>query len=122
MRLRVVVILLVLLVGFPIFAGEKIRIPCEVLEVSGKYDTNLEILRKMHYVLIHHANAADRETLSKWLKDRSGTEVVFIVKGIKYHGILCRLSHCFGRGLLIHMNNLNIKKRDIIEVVLPASQ
>jgi nucleoside-diphosphate-sugar epimerase len=61
---------------------------CEVLEVSGNPMTQIEQLREVHFIVIHHADAANRETLSLWLKANSGTEVRFTVAGHAYHGVL----------------------------------
>jgi len=101
--------------GFPL---EKIKIPCEVLEVSKSFDSSSSQLNGICYILLHHAISADRETLSGWLKAYSGTEVKFIVNHKEYKGILCRLAHCFGRGLLIYVGDVRPEKRDIIEVIL----
>jgi hypothetical protein len=106
----------------PALAQDKIHLPCEVLEVSPVLHTDSSSLRGIHYLVIHHANAADRQTLSRWLKARSGYEVKFVVAGHQYSGVLCRLSHCFGRGLLIYSSNVRFKPRDIIDVVLPLRE
>ena len=78
----------------------------------------IEQLREVHFMVIHHAIAADRETLSRWLKSNSGTEVQFAIAGKMYHGVLYRLAHCFGRGLLIYAGETGVKKRDIIQIYL----
>ena len=102
-------------------AQDSINLPCEVLEVSPNFQTDYTSLNKIHYLLIRHANAADRMSFSKWLKAHSGTEVVFIVNDTRYHGVLCRMPHCFGRGLLIFVSPVTVKPRDIIELELPSS-
>jgi hypothetical protein len=111
--------LLFLLLTFPAFAADKMRMACEVLEISGTPMTQIEPLREIHFMVIHHANAADRETLSRWLKANSGTEVRFTVAGKVYHGVLHRLPHCFGRGLLLYAREIRVNKKDIIQVDLP---
>lgn len=113
--------LLLLFVASPSFSSDKISLPCEVMESSESLATSSGNLNGVRYILLHHANAADRETLSKWLKARSGTEVKFIVNGKEYEGILCRLAHCFGRGLLIYKADVKPEKRAIINVILPFS-
>ena len=105
----------------PVLAQETIHLPCEVLEVSPHFQIDSSALKPIHYLLIHHANASDRVTLSKWLKTQSGSEVTFIVNGEKHKGILCRMAHCFGRGLLIYTAPVKVKPRDIVELVLPSS-
>ncbi len=102
----------------PAFSSERMKLQCEVLEVSKAFKSASDQLSAIRYILLHHANAADREKLSKWLKAHSGTEVTFIVKNREYQGILNRLAHCFGRGLLIYTDDIKPKKRAIIEVIL----
>lgn len=105
-------------IASPAFTLEKIKIPCEVMEVSGPFTIKSSHLSGIRYLLIHHAVNADRETLSRWLKANSGSEVRFIVNHKEYKGILFRLAHCFGRGLLIYAGDVRPEKRDIIEVIL----
>jgi hypothetical protein len=105
-------------VASPAFALEKIKIPCEVMEVSQAFNSSSSQLNGIRYILLHHAIDADRETLSKWLKAYGGTEIRFIVNHKEYKGILCRLAHCFGRGLLIYAGDVRPDRRAIIEVIL----
>ena len=102
----------------PALALEKITIPCEVMEVSKSFESSSSKLNGVRYILLHHAHSEDREMLSKWLKAHSGTEVTFIVNQKEYKGILFRLAHCFGRGLLIYVGDVRPEKRDIIKVIL----
>jgi len=88
------------------------------MEVSKPFESSSSKLNGVRYILLHHAHSEDRETLSKWLKTHSGTEVTFIVNQKVYKGILFRLAHCFGRGLLIYVGDVRPEKRDIIKVVL----
>lgn len=102
----------------PALALEKIKIPCEVMEVSRPFNSSSSQLNGIRYILLHHATDADRETLSKWLKACGGTEIRFIVNHKEYKGILCRLAQCFGRGLLIYVGDVRPERRAIIEVIL----
>ncbi|MBW2096359.1 MAG: hypothetical protein JRI80_15900 [Deltaproteobacteria bacterium] len=112
---------LLLLLAVPSFAADEIKMPCEVLEVAGTPQVLSDTFKKIHFMVIHHANAADRGRLSKWLKENSGTEVTFFVGQQIHKGVLYRLAHCFGRGLLIYTDTINVKARDIIEVTLTES-
>ena len=102
----------------PAFSFDKITIPCEVMEVANAFESSSSKLNGVRYILLHQAHSEDRETLSKWLKAHSGTEVTFIVNQKAYKGILFRLAHCFGRGLLIYADDVRPEKRDIIQVIL----
>jgi hypothetical protein len=106
---------------WPAFCQEKITLPCEVLESSDALKSTIPKLNGVRYLLLHQANAADREALSQWLTRYSGTEVIFDFKGQQHKAILCRLAHCFGRGLLIYTDDVLPAKRDIIDVFLPNS-
>ena len=106
----------------PVQAADETIIPCEVLEVSGSAKIQSGLLKKVHFMVIHHANAADRERLSKWLKENSGTEVEFSLRQQTYTGILYRVAHCFGRGLLLYTDQIDVKGRDIINVTLDYSR
>ena len=105
----------------PALAQDTIHLPSEVLEVSPNFQIDSSALKPIHYLLIHHANASDRVRLSKWLKTNSGSQVTFLIKDKKYKGVLCRMAHCFGRGLLIFAEPVEVKPRDIVELVLPSS-
>ena len=123
-KIRILLSLLLfswLLTASPVFCQDKIKLPCEVMESSDALKSSSANLNGVRYILLHHANSADRETLSKWLKAYGGTEVKFIFGGKEYKGILCRLAHCFGRGLLIYTADVRPIKRDIIDVILPGS-
>ena len=121
MKRLVLVVLLFLAGTSPSLAQHTIYLPCEVLEVSPHFQIDSSELKPIHYLLIHHANASDRVRLSKWLKNNSGSQITFFIKDKKYKGILCRIAHCFGRGLLIFAAPAKVKPRDIIELVLPFS-
>jgi hypothetical protein len=122
-RIRILLFLLplLLLTASSVLCQDKIKLPCEVMESSGALKSSSDKLNGVCYILLHHANSADRERLSKWLKAHSGTEVNFIFDNREYKGILCRLSHCFGRGLLIYSGDVRPIKRGIIDVILPLS-
>ena len=105
----------------PALAQDIIQLPCEVLEVSPNFQIDSSALKPIHYLLIHHANASDRVTLSKWLKTNSGSQVTFVINDKKYKGVLCRMAHCFGRGLLVFAAPIKVKPRDIVELILPFS-
>jgi hypothetical protein len=111
--------LLWLLCATPVFSQDRITLPCEVMESSDALKSSIANLNGVRYLLLHHANSADRETLSEWLTDHSGVEVTFAFKGESHKGILCRLANCFGRGLLIYTADVQPVKRDIIDVFLP---
>lgn len=110
--------LFLLLIDTNASAQEQITIPCEVMEASKPLSTSSNKITGIRYILLHHAQSEDREVLSKWLKTYSGTEVTFIVNQKEHKGVLFRLDHCFGRGLLIYEGDAKPGERDIIQVIL----
>lgn len=115
----IVLCLGLLCLNAPALGADAMKLPCEVLESSDALNSTKAGFFDIRYLLLHHANAADRERLSEWLKQNSGTEVQFTFKHTTYPGVLCRMPHCFGRGLLIYKSQVRPVKRDIIEVMLP---
>ncbi len=94
-------------------------IECEVMEAAAVAKGAEIGLERLHYLLIHHAHERDRVELSKCLKAFNGREVEFAVKGIFYRGIIFRLSHCFGRGLLLYRGDFKVERKEIILVKFP---
>ena len=86
----------------PALGSEQWVVPCEILETTDAITSTSNKIDGIRYLLLHQANSADRETFSDWLKRNGGTEIQFSFKGMSYRGVLCRLAHCFGRGLLIY--------------------
>jgi len=100
---------------------ETMTLPCEVMESSDAIKGSIAKLNGVRFLLLHQANSADRETLSNWLTRHSGAEVTFSSKGEQHKGVLFRLAHCFGRGLLIYTADVQPAKREIIHVVFPLA-
>ena len=80
------------------FCQEKMRLPCEVMESSDSFKSSSAKLNGVRYLLLHHANSADRETLSKWLKDHSETEVTLSLRGMNIKGFSAVLLTALAEG------------------------
>jgi len=117
-----VVVLFIFIIAFTVStvnAENTVTIAGEVFESAGPIQLNGSRLNGIRFSLLRHANAADRQKLSEWLKRHRQAEVQFVVDGSKYNGVLCRLAYCFGRGLLLYDADITIRKNDIINLVLP---
>jgi len=110
-------LLFFLLIPSSSFCLDQIQLPCEVLESSQAAESSS--FNNIHCVLFHHADSRDRKKLSSWMKTLNGTEISFVFKDKKYKGVLFRLAHCFGRGLLVYTSDISPEKRDIIDILLP---
>ena len=73
------------------------------------------------YVVLHHKDQKDRTLLSAWLHQHAGTQVAFETgDGTVHAGVLQRLKHCFGRGLLLYGDAIALKEKDVIRLRLDA--
>lgn len=107
----------------PVWAfPQGVRVQCEVLDARGPSKAYRGELKDIRYILVHHAREQDRQRLSELLKGHSGEEVVFIFKGRRYRGVIFRLPYCFGRGLILHTTPLDIKRKDLIEVIFSGQE
>jgi hypothetical protein len=121
-------ILGVLLISFLCFlfsgsvgAQDSLSILCEVMEAKKAESSSSEPVKQIYYLLIHHKDPKDREALSYCLKRKTDHEVTFSYQNEKYRGILFRLDHCFGRGLLIYFQDIKLKRGDKILLECPSS-
>jgi hypothetical protein len=76
----IVVLLYPFCIAPPAYSQHTVTIPCEIMEVSEPFESSYAKLNGIRYILLHHAHSEDRETLSRWLKANSGTEVTFIIQ------------------------------------------
>jgi hypothetical protein len=98
-------------------SGELTKLECEVLEISGPSTSSAEPLAAIHYAIVRHKNADDRERFSAWLRTHSGTEVAFAAAdGHAHRGVLRRLRMCFGRGLLIFAEPVQLEEGKTIVI------
>ncbi len=92
----------------------------EVLEGSGSVAVPGLAPESVRYAVVHHYRAQDRSDLSAWLRSRGGSPVTFVTKdGRAHQGVLNRLKHCFGRGLLIFSDPVDLAEKEIVRLELP---
>lgn len=92
----------------------------EVLEGSDSLDVVGTRAGPVRYVLIHHAHEQDQSTVSHWLRSHETAGVTFSTKDGQHHrGVLSRLKHCFGRGLLIYADPVSLAEKDLVRLELP---
>ncbi len=114
----VMVILASLAFGQTRAGGAKlIKLECEVLEISCPAAASTEPLAAIRYALVRQRNPDDSGRLSQWLRTRSGAEVTFTAADGRLHrGILRRLRMCFGRGLLVFAEPVDVKEGETIMI------
>lgn len=92
----------------------------EVLEGSLALEVSGLASESVHYAVVHHHMAQDQFDLSAWLRSRGGSPVTFVTKdGRSHQGVLNRLKHCFGRGLLIYSDRADLAEKELVRLELP---
>lgn len=92
----------------------------EVLESTGSVVVPGLNSESVRYAVVHQHRSQDRSDLSAWLRSRGGSPVTFVTKdGRAHQGVLNRLNHCFGRGLLIFSDPVDLAEKDIVRLELP---
>jgi len=101
--------------------AEVLVLEAEVLEGSGPVAVPGTVTGPIRYAIVHHHQAQDQARLSIWLRSQSGSPVTFVTKdGGTHRGVLNRLKHCFGRGLLIYADPVGLAEKDLVRLELPT--
>lgn len=103
--------------------GVTLTMEAEVLEGSLALTVPGLASESVHYALVHHHRSQDQSDLSAWLRSRGGSRVTFVTKdGQSHQGVLNRLKHCFGRGLLIYSDRASLAEKEIVWLELPRDE
>lgn len=122
--IAVTVVAWILGVGRPGSVGAApLVLDAEVLESSGSVVVPGFASESVHYAVVHHHRSQDRSDLSAWLRSRGGSPVTFVTKdGQAHQGVLNRLKHCFGRGLLLYADPVSLGEKDLVRLELPREE
>ena len=94
----------------------------EVLEGSGSLDLAGDRAGSVRYALIHHAREPDQAAFAEWLRSHKSAQVNFMTEdGTSHQGVLSRMKHCFGRGLLIYADPVGLAEKDSVRLELPMA-
>jgi hypothetical protein len=119
---RAVIATLLLLLTAPARA-ETLAMEAEVLEASHVVDVPGAGAGQIRYLILHHKHEKDQAPLSEWLHRYAGARMTFRTRdGTTHAAVLQRLKHCFGRGLLLYSDAVDLKEKDVIQVTLDARQ
>jgi hypothetical protein len=73
--------------------------------------------------MLHHKHAKDQARLSDWPHRRDGAQIQLRTHdGATHAAALFRLKHCFGRGLLLYSDAVDVQAKDVITIELEAAQ
>lgn len=112
-----------LLLGNPssLCAGDLV-LEVEVMESSDGMAIPGAGLAHVRFAVIHHKHERDQTAFSEWLRGHQSGSVSFVASdGNSHRGILHRLKHCFGRGLLLYINGVSLVERAVIQLELPVA-
>jgi len=77
---------------------------------------------EMRYAIVHHKHERDQAAFSEWLRGHQSGVVKFVASdGSTHQGILHRLKHCFGRGLLLYTTSFSLAEKAVIQLELPVA-
>ncbi len=72
--------------------------------------------------VIHHKHERDQAAFSEWLHGHQNGVVSFVASdGNAHQGMLHRLKHCFGRGLLLYTDGVSLVEKAVIRLELPVA-
>jgi len=119
---RVMIGTLLFLLALPVRAGEEV-LQAEVLEGSYAVEVPGTAPSEVRYLVLHHKRQNDQARLAEWLRQHGGARMSFrTLDGTPHAAVLQRLKHCFGRGLLLYADAVDLHDKDVIELRLPTSE
>ena len=68
-------------------------------------------------LVVHHATAAERPEFAAWLRSHSGASVTCTLPdGRRIAARIFRVNGCFGRGLILTREIINVQAKDVLGV------
>jgi len=112
-----------LMLGSPssLWAGS-LQLEAEVMESSEGMVVPGVTSTQVRSAFIHHQNEPDQATFAEWLLSHQSGSVRFVMSdGSTHQGMLHRLKHCFGRGLLLYADGAQLTEKAVIRLELPVA-
>jgi hypothetical protein len=68
-------------------------------------------------LLVHHATASGRSDFGSWLRSHSGASIICTLPdGRRVAGRIFRLNGCFGRGLILTRDIIDVRPKDVLNI------
>jgi hypothetical protein len=68
-------------------------------------------------LLVHHATEASRSAFGAWLRANSGTSIICTLPdGRRFPARIFRVNGCFGRGLILTREIIDVQAKDVLGV------
>ena len=112
-----------LMLGSPssLWAGS-LQLEAEVMESSEGMVVPGVASTQVRSAVIHHKHEPDQATFAEWLRSHQSGSVRFVMSdGSTHQGMLHRLKHCFGRGLLLYVDGAQLTEKAVIRLELPVA-
>jgi len=107
----------------PSLCAESLVLEVEVMESSEGMTIPGAGSTHVRFAVIHHKHERDQTAFSEWLRGLQSGPVSFVANdGNTHQGILRRLKHCFGRGLLLYINSVSLAEKAVIRLELPLAR
>jgi len=117
--MSIVIALAVYALLVPSAWGNSLDIEAEVLEGSEEFLVPGMHTLSVRYAIVHHAKQEDRAVLSNWLHSQDSLPVMFATRdGAAHRGVLRRLKHCFGRGLMVFTDPVRLAEKQVVRLSL----
>ena|SRR2546426_1441162 len=111
-----------ILIHPPNLFAETLVLEAEVMEGSQGMVVPGMGFSEMRYAIVHHNHERDQAAFSGWLRGHQSGVVKFVASdGSTHQGMLHRLKHCFGRGLLLFTTSISLAEKAVIRLELPVA-
>ncbi len=94
-------------------------VEAEVMDASSGIE--LPGAAHVRYAIVHHKHERDQANLAQWLRHHKDAHVSFQTRdGTSHPAVLQRLKDCFGRGLLLYADPVQLGAKETIRLKLTA--
>jgi hypothetical protein len=68
-------------------------------------------------LMVHHPNEGARSAFASWLRANGGSSIIFTLPdGRRIAGRIFRVNGCFGRGLILSRDIIDVQAKDILNI------
>jgi len=101
--------------------AEGLSLEADVMERTTEVALPALSPHTVRVLVLHHKHEQDQASLAAWLRRHSGAQISFqTLDGPSHQAVLQRLKHCFGRGLLLYTDPVQLEEKDVIRLQLDA--
>jgi hypothetical protein len=114
-RVAVALCLGTVLAAPPPARAQELIIEGEVMEGSPAIEVPGFASGQIRYAIVHHKHQKDQASFASWLRRSSGAQIAFeTLDGTAHRALIRRLDHCFGRGLLLYSDPVELRAKGVI--------